>query len=249
MTKNVLFVIAHPDDECMFFTPTILHYRYQLNYNISVVCLSNGNAAGLGLIREEELVKSCESLGIPKENVYFEETGKFEDGMKITWDTEEVKDVISEFVDKTSADIIISFDENGISSHPNHISIFKGLELYMKLIKSPNSNNNNNNNKTRKNVNNDHNYNNNNNSNKKNIKAYKLETVNIIRKYIGISDIPLTKCLSYDKNTTQTFISTQFLPPQSYIPMTKHKSQFVWFRYLFVFLSRYSFINTLIEIN
>jgi N-acetylglucosaminylphosphatidylinositol deacetylase len=53
-------VIAHPDDEAMFFVPSILQLGA---YNsIHVLCLSNGNYAGLGAIREKELVKSCEVL-------------------------------------------------------------------------------------------------------------------------------------------------------------------------------------------
>jgi N-acetylglucosaminylphosphatidylinositol deacetylase len=48
-----LIVIAHPDDEAMFFVPTI---KYLRKYNnISLLCLSNGNATGLGRIREKEL--------------------------------------------------------------------------------------------------------------------------------------------------------------------------------------------------
>ncbi|KAN0032697.1 hypothetical protein ACTFIV_006608 [Dictyostelium citrinum] len=240
--KRVLFVIAHPDDECMFFTPTIQHYSY-IGSEIFVACLSNGNAVGLGKIREKELVDSCIDMGIKQQNVFFDQSNSFEDGMNIIWDTDLVERTILSFIKQTSADIVISFDECGISGHPNHISISKGLEQLIKnqsLIKSLSSPSLSNrvttNNKSDSNNNNE-------------IKAYKLETVNIIRKYIGIADIPLTNLLSYDDNSTQTFISSQFFPPSSYSPMTKHKSQFVWFRYLFVFLSRYSFINTLIEIK
>ncbi len=55
-------MIAHPDDEAMFFAPSII----QLNNfnNISVLCLSNGNYAGLGKTREKELEKSCEVFEI-----------------------------------------------------------------------------------------------------------------------------------------------------------------------------------------
>ncbi|KAK5582056.1 hypothetical protein RB653_003638 [Dictyostelium firmibasis] len=240
--RNILFVIAHPDDECMFFTPTIQHYT-NIGNEIFVVCLSNGNAVGLGKIREKELVDSCIDMGIKKENVYFDQTNNFEDGMKIIWDTDLVEKTIHSFVKQTSADIVISFDECGISGHSNHISISNGLKQFIKnqsmaTTTSSSSSSSSLSNRT----------NNSSNLNKE-IKAYKLETVNIIRKYIGIADIPLTKLLSYDENSTQTFIATQLFPPSSYSPMTKHKSQFVWFRYLFVFLSRYSFINTLIEIK
>ena len=37
---NVLLVIAHPDDEAMFFVPSMLHLRR--HFNVHVLCLSNG---------------------------------------------------------------------------------------------------------------------------------------------------------------------------------------------------------------
>jgi hypothetical protein len=38
---RVLLVIAHPDDEAMFFSPTLLTMR-QLNIEVHVLCLSTG---------------------------------------------------------------------------------------------------------------------------------------------------------------------------------------------------------------
>lgn len=39
--NHLLVVTAHPDDECMFFAPTLLHFRRRKK-NISVLCLSTG---------------------------------------------------------------------------------------------------------------------------------------------------------------------------------------------------------------
>jgi N-acetylglucosaminylphosphatidylinositol deacetylase len=58
---NILYVIAHPDDEAMFFVPSILELRR--TNNLHLLCLSNGNADGLGKIREKELHASCKYLG------------------------------------------------------------------------------------------------------------------------------------------------------------------------------------------
>jgi N-acetylglucosaminylphosphatidylinositol deacetylase len=38
--KNILVVIAHPDDECMFFAPSML--ALSPKNNIQLLCLSNG---------------------------------------------------------------------------------------------------------------------------------------------------------------------------------------------------------------
>lgn len=40
--KRVLFVIAHPDDECMFFGPTVLHFTRQPDCAVYLMCLSTG---------------------------------------------------------------------------------------------------------------------------------------------------------------------------------------------------------------
>lgn len=41
-TNNILIVTAHPDDECMFFGPTITSIRTMTKSRIHVLCLSAG---------------------------------------------------------------------------------------------------------------------------------------------------------------------------------------------------------------
>lgn len=41
-SKRVMFVIAHPDDECMFFGPTILNYTKKENCEVYLMCLTTG---------------------------------------------------------------------------------------------------------------------------------------------------------------------------------------------------------------
>lgn len=40
--KNILFVISHPDDECMFFGPTIVTLSNKPDCNVYLLCLSRG---------------------------------------------------------------------------------------------------------------------------------------------------------------------------------------------------------------
>nr|CAJ86242.1 H0402C08.18 [Oryza sativa] len=68
MSRNVLLVLAHPDDESMFFAPTILFLKSK-GHSIHILCLSQGNADGLGNIRKEELYLACVTLKIPAEQV------------------------------------------------------------------------------------------------------------------------------------------------------------------------------------
>ena len=62
---RILLVTAHPDDECMFFTPTIVDFQKK-GFKIDLLCLSTGNAEGKGEIRVKELLASARVLGIDR---------------------------------------------------------------------------------------------------------------------------------------------------------------------------------------
>jgi cell division protein FtsL len=110
--RNIGIVIAHPDDEAMFMTPTIISLTNQDDIKVHLICLSTGNADGIGKQRVKELAKSCKVLSIsnveeideiadPKElentnkNVIVVDHPSLQDGMKKVWDAK----IISEFVD------------------------------------------------------------------------------------------------------------------------------------------------------
>lgn len=74
-TSRVLLLTAHPDDECLFFAPTISSLR-ALPHDTRVrdgvelysLCLSVGNADGHGETRQQELSRSLDVLGVDKAN-------------------------------------------------------------------------------------------------------------------------------------------------------------------------------------
>ncbi len=62
--KRVLLVIAHPDDEAMFFAPTLIGLSDQnVPCDIYILCLSAGNFRKGGKRRKSELRQSCKELG------------------------------------------------------------------------------------------------------------------------------------------------------------------------------------------
>ena len=79
--KRILLLIAHPDDEAMFFGATLRYLTHlSLGNQIIVLCFSSGDADGLGHIRKSELQKSALQLGITyTEHVVVIEDEKFPD--------------------------------------------------------------------------------------------------------------------------------------------------------------------------
>lgn len=59
--RRVLLLTAHPDDECLFFSPTLLALAHHQVYSLT---LSTGNADGLGNLRQRELHGSLDVLGV-----------------------------------------------------------------------------------------------------------------------------------------------------------------------------------------
>ncbi|XP_051117309.1 probable N-acetylglucosaminyl-phosphatidylinositol de-N-acetylase [Andrographis paniculata] len=104
--KNVLLVIAHPDDESMFFAPDI-GYLISQGHNLHVLCISTGNANGLGDTRKEELYLASAVLKIS---------------------TQQAK-----VLDHPGLQII-NFDDFGVSGHCNHRDVHRGVrELLHKV--------------------------------------------------------------------------------------------------------------------
>lgn len=212
-SSNILILTAHPDDECMFFGPTITSLRTLSKSKMHVLCLSTGNADGLGSIRKKELVKSCQTFGIPNNNVKSLDNADLQDGMQNQWDPELVAKVINEYVVKQKINTIITFDDGGVSGHANHIAAYKGARHYVDTVDTK-------------------------------IKLYKLESIPLYRKYIGIFDL-LTPSSQNNDHTRQVLISPPFAYLTTHKAMRQHTSQLVWFRWLYVTFSRYMFINDL----
>jgi len=123
-TGKILLLIAHPDDECMFFTP-YLTWAIEQNKEVCVLCLSWNET------RRVELIRSCtEVFKIKENNIYFPSENKFMDTMDPKLGNWSAKDVIEEVeivIKETNCDCVITFDNGGVSGHPNHIALNNAL--------------------------------------------------------------------------------------------------------------------------
>ena len=194
MKQNTL-VIAHPDDECMFFTPLLSHIDH-------IICLSNGDFDKLGRIREKEFMSSCKVLNKTCS------IGTLQDGQD--WSINDVLDSIKSLVLHNDVEVY-TFDGYGVSGHKNHIAI------YTALLNSTYT-------------------------------VYALVSVPLYRKYVGLFDLLLTIILSLF-STNPIYISNFNQALLGYKSMLCHRSQLVWFRYLYLLSSRYMWINEFIKIN
>ena len=217
-----LLLIAHPDDESMFFVPLIQNLKYK-GYKVHVLCLSNGGSK----IREDELKKAATVLNIDKLKICNLEDKGIVDGMNKKWNNSVIFSEIIEYCTNEEIKALFTFDKYGVSGHLNHIALYNTVGDNIDKFKG--------------------------------INIYTLESVNILRKFISILDFFSVAVFElylvvYDflKDTTRSdnhfsFFNFNFL--LNIQAMKAHRSQFVWFRKLFVGFSRYTYINTFKRIN
>ncbi|KAI4163426.1 MAG: hypothetical protein LQ342_002933 [Letrouitia transgressa] len=255
--KRICLLIAHPDDEAMFFSPTLLALTApDLGNHVKILCLSNGNADGLGKVREKELITSVKMLGLGSENdALLLDTSDFVDSMTSKWDKLKVADVLgrafSPSVHKSNGrqasekagsntsmatiDILITFDRHGVSGHPNHIALYHGAKEWLTALS-----------KVKK-------------SWQSTVDLYTLTSVSLSRKYISVVDALTTFSFGilWNMRASQRgnkpkgprqllFVSGMMQWRQGQRAMTNgHKSQMRWFRWGWIGFGRFMAVNDL----
>ncbi|KAL1546048.1 N-acetylglucosaminylphosphatidylinositol deacetylase [Salvia divinorum] len=216
--RNVLVVIAHPDDESMFFAP-VINYLTSRHHNVHILCMSTGNADGMGSIRKEELQLASVVLKIPAQQVTVLDHPDLQDGFGKVWNWDLLASIIEEETRTHSIDLIITFDDYGISGHCNHCDVHQGVR---KLLHDALGG--------------------------RHLEAWEIMSPNIVRKYIGPVDIWLSIMFSrLDKDGLSHCLLNLDLR-KSYAAMAQHSSQWVWFRKLFVTFSSCTYVSTLKKI-
>ncbi|GLB00201.1 N-acetylglucosaminyl-phosphatidylinositol de-N-acetylase [Aspergillus tubingensis] len=259
--KRICLLIAHPDDEAMFFAPTVLALtRPEYGNHLKILCLSSGDADGLGHIRKKELVKSALQLGLRQESdVYIiDDPTRFRDSMSVQWTESDVSAVLEhafapELSDSTSSskkksnkadsaptatiDVLLTFDKGGISNHPNHRSLYHGAVHFLRSLMKDKS------------------------GYSCPVTLYTLTTTNLLRKYAGVLDAPFTMVRGALHSvlgrgggagskgqlpSRLLFVSSvnEWMTAQSAM-VKAHQSQMVWFRWGWITIGRYMVVNDL----
>ncbi|KAJ2902627.1 N-acetylglucosaminyl-phosphatidylinositol de-N-acetylase [Zalerion maritima] len=266
--KKICLLIAHPDDEAMFFSPTLLALTEPSTGNhVKILCLSSGDAEGLGETRKRELVKSGMKLGLRREeDIYVhEDKSKFPDSMTTPWSGSDVSALLDSAFAPSSAsrssdsppavniDVLVSFDPTGVSGHINHRSLYHGACQWLSSLQRT--------------------------GHSSPVALYTLGSVNIVRKYSMFFDIVATlvefgfqcgwsrevnrvntsknkgssvrgEAVSGRREFPERLVLASGLGPggwgKAWKAMTEaHKSQMLWFRYGWIILSRYMVVNDL----
>ncbi|THC96796.1 hypothetical protein EYZ11_003721 [Aspergillus tanneri] len=254
--QRICLLIAHPDDEAMFFAPTVLALtKPELGNHLKILCLSSGDADGLGHIRKKELQKSAMQLGLRNESDVFvvDDPSRFPDSMATTWSANEISSLLaaafapeikttgreSKTNRSPTIDVILTFDQHGVSNHPNHRSLYHGARHFLHSLMKDKA------------------------GYSCPVSLYTLTTTNILRKYVGVLDAPLTMArgalasvfstVSLVRRSRESgppsrllFVSsvTDWMTAQSAM-VTAHKSQMVWFRWGWITFGRYMAVNDL----
>lgn len=267
--KSICLLIAHPDDEAMFFSPTLLALtEKELGNHVKILCLSSGDADGLGETRKKELLKSASILGLrSQDDVFIIDDEAFPDSMHTTWDASKIAGILSSaFASKqaleksqrkpimgqamgdkdaprASIDILITFDRHGISSHPNHISLYHGALTFLRTLMAKKA------------------------GWECPVTLYTLTSVSIVRKYVSVLDAPFTMLWLAMSASSASAKGTgkgkkggmpsqllymsdlgQYFKAQG--AMTRaHRSQMRWFRWGWIGVGRYMVVNDLRKEN
>lgn len=189
-----------------------------------------------------------------------DDPARFPDSMTTTWSATDISTLLaSAFAPDLAAsmsskqngsangppnatiDVLLTFDQHGISNHPNHRSLYHGAVAFLRALMKG---------KTGYSC---------------PVALYTLTSTNILRKYSGVLDAPVTMVLGALSNLREVttgkapsktkgrgppnrllFVNTinEWLRARS--AMTQgHKSQMVWFRWGWITIGRYMVVNDL----
>ena len=155
MTKTILAVLAHPDDESFGLGGTLALYASK-GYDTYLVCATRGEVGtvdeeylngfkDIAELRTEELTRAAKQLGLKQ--VFF--LGYRDSGMPGTDDNkhpdaqinhpiDEVAGHIVKYIRELKPDVVITFDPIGGYKHPDHIHVHQATVLAFEKADDPN---------------------------------------------------------------------------------------------------------------
>ena len=105
---------AHPDDEALFFSPTLTTLRSR-GAETHVLVISTGDHYGLGWRRQQEMLGSCSALGVAEQHCTVLDESDLRDSPRKWWSTNRIEAYVRSMVQRHNISLVVSFDETGAS--------------------------------------------------------------------------------------------------------------------------------------
>lgn len=133
MSRRLLFVFAHPDDESFAAGGTMAKAHKQ-GHEVFLICVTSGckgksgefqfnSREQLATHREEELRTACTILGVTDLILY-----RYPDGSLKEQNSDKLAERISQTIIALKPDVILSFPLDGVTGHPDHIAVSRAAE-------------------------------------------------------------------------------------------------------------------------
>lgn len=118
--KKLVCIFAHPDDESFACGGTIAKFAND-GVEIHEICVTSGDFphdAIKGKRREKELLRSAGILGVKSVSFL-----RFHDGELCNSNYHKIAVKITKILDKLKPDTILTFNQNGVSGHIDHVAV------------------------------------------------------------------------------------------------------------------------------
>ena len=231
---EALLVIAHPDDEAMFFVPSVVALQ-NAGWAVRLLCLSAGRGGGDGEVRKAEAISCGGVLGLAAVEVM--DDARLPDGMDTNWQTNVVVAAVRGALRRSPrVRLLLTFDAQGISGHANHTAVHAGLcELLrgggplppcysLETVSLP---------RKFSSI----------------FDALPSALATWVRNARSVGGKTERRRRRSDSSVPAAVIVGSTRPLLSHAAMAAHASQYVWFRRYFVCCSRHTFINTLTRLD
>jgi N-acetylglucosaminylphosphatidylinositol deacetylase len=149
-----------------------------------------------------------------------------QDSPTLWWAEDKVAAQIDKFVKRWAIDTIITFDSGGVSGHINHRAVSSGVRQLITLTRSSS------------------------------LTAYENVSVNLIRKYSGLLDLPYTffSCIprllfGWRDGRYGLLVSNPGMYLAGRRAFASHTSQYSWDRHIYLLISRYMYYNEISRVE
>lgn len=139
MNRSILLLFAHPDDESFGLGGTVARYS-AAGIIVDLVCATRGekgtrlgipDGVDTGSVRERELRAAAAVIGI--RNIYFLD---YTDGELADADGRELAEKVANIMKELQPEVVITFGEDGITGHPDHIAIGRATTAACNRLKA-----------------------------------------------------------------------------------------------------------------